>query len=449
VLIGLVAMFAVWANRQALNTDNWTETSSELLADQHVQDAVGAYLVSELFTQVDVAQQLRDVLPPQAAALAGPAAGGLRQLATRAAPRLLASPAVQDVWSQANRSAHKQLLRILDQDGSLVSTQNGEVVLNLRALVDQLAANVGVQDKVDAARSKLQGGAGAKARAAAQQKLGVTLPPSTGRLVIMRSDQLAAAQNIASGIRNLAIVLTVLSLGLFALAIGLAVGWRRLALLRTGWCFVGLGLLVLLTRRVIGNHVIDGLVASKSVEPAAHSVWTIGTSLLYDIAIAMFAYGVLMVVAAWLAGPSPRALASRRALAPALRHRLAAVYGVLATVYLLILLWGPTPATRKPLGVVLFAALLVLGVELLRRQAAREFPQAREGETMERFKAWASARRRPVMPATTGSTAAVDLPVGPASGHVGELERLAALHDSGVLSDEEFDSEKVLILNGK
>jgi Short C-terminal domain len=31
---------------------------------------------------------------------------------------------------------------------------------------------------------------------------------------------------------------------------------------------------------------------------------------------------------------------------------------------------------------------------------------------------------------------------------VTELERLAALHDRGVLSDREFDSQKVLILNG-
>src|SRR3979411_1962138 len=86
VLIGLFAMFALWANRQALNTDNWTDTSTKLLADEDVQNAVGAYLVTQLFSEVDVAQKLRDVLPPQAAPLAGPFAGGLQQLAGRAAP---------------------------------------------------------------------------------------------------------------------------------------------------------------------------------------------------------------------------------------------------------------------------------------------------------------------------------------------------------------------------
>src|SRR4051794_14925332 len=181
---GLVAMFSVWANRQALNTDNWTGTSSKLLADPKIQAAVGAYLVDQLFGSVDVAAQVRQVLPPRASALAGPAAAGLRDLADRAAPRLLDSPRAQVFWDNANRAAHKQLLAILNGGGKNVSTQNGEVVLNLHGLVNQLATGAGLpQSSLNAARSKLQGGAGAQA----QQKLGVTLPPTTGKLVILRS----------------------------------------------------------------------------------------------------------------------------------------------------------------------------------------------------------------------------------------------------------------------
>jgi uncharacterized membrane protein len=46
--------FAVWVNRQALNTDNWKTTSSELLADEQIQAALAPYLVDQLFTNVDV-----------------------------------------------------------------------------------------------------------------------------------------------------------------------------------------------------------------------------------------------------------------------------------------------------------------------------------------------------------------------------------------------------------
>ena len=33
-VLAFLALIAVWANRQALNTENWTETSSELLENQ-------------------------------------------------------------------------------------------------------------------------------------------------------------------------------------------------------------------------------------------------------------------------------------------------------------------------------------------------------------------------------------------------------------------------------
>jgi hypothetical protein len=443
VVVGFVAMFSVWANRQALNTDNWTDTSSRLLADPKIQAAVGAYMVDELFSNVDVAAQLRQVLPPQAQALAGPGAAGLQQLAGQAAPELLARPRVQQAWRQANRAAHRQLLQVLNGGGPAVSTSNGQVVLNLHTLVNELAARLGVSQQAAAARAKLQGGTGAKVRGAAQQKLGVTLPPSSGQLVILRSDQLSTAQDVASAVRHLAVWLTILALALFALAVALAVGWRRIALRSVGWCFFGLGLFVLLLRRVVGNRIVDGLVTSDTVRPAAHSAWSIASTLLYDIAIAMVAYGLLIVIAAWLAGPTRSAVAVRRALAPELRHRLVAVYGAVAIIYLLVLAWGPTQATRTPIGIIGIAILLVLGVELLRRQTAREFPDARREDTGERIRAGFGAVRGGFSRRESGSPEPTD-----GSTRVVELERLAALHDRGALTDAEYDAQKGVILSG-
>src|SRR3954451_12419951 len=123
-LIGFVGAFAVWVNRQALNTDNWATTSGKLLADEKVRTAVSAYMVDELFSSVDVASELKSVLPPRADALAAPAAAGLQQLAGQAAPKLLARPRIQDAWVQANRVAHKELLRIIDGGGPVASTTN-------------------------------------------------------------------------------------------------------------------------------------------------------------------------------------------------------------------------------------------------------------------------------------------------------------------------------------
>jgi hypothetical protein len=451
---GLIGMFAVWVNRQALNTDNWTHTSGRLLADKQVQKALSAYLVEELFANVDVASELQKALPPQAAALAGPAAAGLQELAGRAAPRLLASPRVQEAWRTANRTAHEQLLAILDDKGSTVSTQNGVVTLNVRTLVDSLAARLGIEKQVAAARSQLQGGTGATARGIAQEKLGVTLPANTGQIEILRSDELDTAQSIARGVRHLAVVFTALPLLLFALAIGLASGWRRVALRSVGWCFVGLGILVLLGRRVGGDAVVDALAASPSVRPAAESTWAIGTTLLYDIAVAMVFYGIAFVLAAWVAGATRPAFAIREALAPALRYHLASSYGAVAILYLLLLAWGPTPAMRKPLGILLFAVLIVLGVEVLRRQVAREFPDAQSGDSWARLKKWGSGARASMSRHGDAAEAQPALPrdtvkeSDAVSTRFDDLEQLASLHDRGVLSDDEFASQKTLVLEG-
>jgi hypothetical protein len=385
VITGLIAVLSTWVKRQALDTNNWTNTSSKLLADKAIQNALGAYLVNEIFTNVDVAGQLRNALPKQTQALAGPASAGLRDLATQAVPQLLARPRIQDAWRQANRAAHKQFLTILNGGNAAVSTANGEVVLNLHTLVTQLASTLGIS-----APSASQA---AQARNTAQQKLGVTVPASAGTLVLMRSKDLKTAQDITKAIRHLSIIFTVVSLCLFALAIALAVGWRRIALRSTGWCFAGLGIALLLVRRVGGNYVVNQLVNNESIKHPAHDAWAIGTGLLRAIAIALVIYGLVIVVAAWLAGPTKSAVAIRRALAPSLRDHPARVYGTAGVLYLLVLLWGPTPAFRHWIPILLIAALLVLGIELLRRQAAREFPDAHAGDAVARMRNWFETRR--------------------------------------------------------
>src|SRR6185437_15007265 len=78
------------------------------------------------------------------------------------------------------------------------------------------------------------------------------------------------------------------------------------------------------------------------------------------------------------------AVAFRRAAAPWFRERPLATYGIVVAILLLIVLWGPIPATRKPIPVVILFVLVWLGVEALRRQTAEEFPDAQFGEAASR-----------------------------------------------------------------
>ena len=103
-------------------------------------------------------------------------------------------------------------------------------------------------------------------------------------------------------------------------------------------------------------------------------MWVIGTALLRDIAIALVAYGIVLLIAVLIAGPTRPARWLRQKLAPSLRERPWIVYGGVAVVFLLVLLWGPTEGTRTAVGVVILAVLAVLGVWALRRETMKEFP---------------------------------------------------------------------------
>ena len=263
--------FAVWVNRQALNTENWTTTSSELLADEQIQAALGPYQVDQLFTNVDVTGAIQQRLPSDLQVLAGPATAGLRQLADRAAPKVLARPRVQDAWVTANAAAHEQLLRIINGGGPIVSTESGVVTLDLNALVTELAADLGMSSQVAAAQEKLRGPAGDAAKAQLERRLDLTVPDTSGKLEIMRSGELKTAQDVVGAVKSLAIVLPTLAIALFALAIWLARGRRRQALRSAAWCFVVVGALLLLVRRVGGNEIVDSLVKVPSNEAAVRT----------------------------------------------------------------------------------------------------------------------------------------------------------------------------------
>jgi hypothetical protein len=438
--------FAVWVNRQALNTDNWKTTSSELLADPQIQAALGPYLVDQLFTNADVPGAIQQRLPDNLQALAGPASAGLRQLADRAAPKVLARPGVQDAWVAANGAAHERLLRIINGGGPVVSTAGGEVTLDLNALVKQLAAELGVSSQVAAAQDKLQGAAGEQAKAQLQQRLEVTVPDTSGQLVIMRSDELETAQDVAGAVEGLAIVLPALAIVLFALAIWLARGRRRQVLRSVGWCFIVVGALLLLIRRVGGNAIVDSLVKVPANEAAVHQAWTIATSLLFAIAVALIAYGLVFALAAWLAGPTRAARFQRKLAAPELRESPGAAYAAAGGLLLALVIWAPTPAFRQLVWILLFAALLALGVTVLRRQTAVEFPGVQRGDAMrERREHREAARARK---SATAAQASPDPAPAVPSQAIDDLERLVTLHDAGQLSDTEFAAAKTRVMNG-
>jgi Short C-terminal domain len=423
-LLGLLAIFAVWANRQLLNTENWTETSSELIENRAIRNQVGGFLVDELYGNVDVQGTLQEALPPRLDPLAGPAAGGLKELAERGAKELLSRPRPQALWVEANRRAHTRFLQVVEGGGEVVSTEGGEVTLDLKAMLGQTAERVGVGGR-------------------AQQ----AIPAGAAQITIMRSNQLALVQDVIRMLKTLAIVLVAASLALFALAVYVARGWRREALRASGIGLVLAGAAALTARGLAGDAVVDALATTEAVRPAAEAAWTIATPLLEEAATATIGYGVVVVLAAWIAGPTRVAIAIRRGLAPFLKER-AYAYGALAVIVLLVLNWSPTPATRRVVPVLVLIGLLVAGLEALRRQTAREYPEADAKESLARGRERLAGLGSWVTGVGKGLSDGVSERVRDRSGgkKLDELERLAKLRDAGVLDAAEFQREKQRLL---
>ena len=352
-VLTVLAIFAVWADRQALDTDEWVDTSGKLLEDQEVKTALSGYLVNELYANVDVQARLEQRLPPRLDPVAGPLSGALRQAATAAAERAFESPALQSAWKSANRRMHEQLLNLIDGNGNLVDTNGGVVTLDLSSLVDQIAQQAGISADV-----------------------GSKLPPDVARLEVMKSDNIKLAQDIAKLLHGLSIVFAVLMLACFGAAIYLSEGRRQRTLLWSGIALILSGVFVLALRHIAGGALVDSLVANSANKPAGDAVWSIGTSLLVGIATTVIAYGVLFAIASWLASETKSAKWMRRQLAPTLRESPWLVYGTLGLALLIYFGFAPTHGLRAILILALLGGFGAFGINELRKKTAGEFPSA-------------------------------------------------------------------------
>ena len=386
--------FALWAKRQALDTDNWVDTSSALLEDDEIRTAVGLFIIDRLYQSEEVEARIAAVLPPRLVQLAKPAAAGLKEVAQRNAGRILGTDAALQAWEAANRTAHNALIKLVESD-----LASGDVSLQLGALFEQMAAATGLPaEAVD------------------------RLPPNVSSLQILSGEKLQSARDALDLFETLLWILLVLTVAAFAGAIALSLD-RRQTVIRVGGCLMFAGVALFAIRTLGGAAVVDALADAPNAHAVADDVWAISTSLLVAAAAGGFLFGLFLVLGGWLAGQGRRATAIRRASAYMYRERPGMVRAGLGVAILLLVIWGPVPWTRTLWGIVIFTVLAYLWLEFIRRETLEQFPE----EPPPRLSAHLPWRGR---------------------GRAGELERLADLRERGVLSQAEFDQEKAALLGG-
>jgi hypothetical protein len=448
-VLAFLSVFAIWIERQALNTNDWVETSGRLLQNETIRSALSDYLVDQLYENVDVKKEFEKILPGETKEFAGAAAGGVRQFASQGAEKVLETATAQELWEDANRSAHEQLLAVLENKKEAVETEGGDVKLNLGALLTNLANQVGIGES-----------------------LAEKLPEDAAQIEILKSDQLKTAQNIAVAVKGLALVLSLLTFVCFGGAIYLSRNGRWVTVLLSGIGLIAAGFVAIVFRHVAGGIVVGQLVTNDSVKPAGEAAWSIGTSLMTSIATTVIVVGVLFAAAGWLASPTGGARSIRRFMAPTLRLHPAYVYTGLAIVVCIYFLGIPTQGLRTFLTTLVVAGMAAFGIHELRKQTAEEFPDAtyegtfgrtrdkvvgavRDANIPEKVSEGASRLRLPEVRRPQGhggeesaEAPTTTLPVSEEDARLQRLEKLGELHDKGILTDEEFAAEKARLLGG-
>jgi hypothetical protein len=420
-LLSLVGMLSVFANRLLFNPDNWENTSTQLLQNQAIRTQTAEYLVGQLYSNVNVADLLKEGLPKQFQGLAGPAAGALQNVAVQGAELLLSRPEIQTLWAKANRAADQAFITIANGGKGAVAIDHGVVTLDLASIIGQVATNLGLPSSITS-----------------------KLPANVAHLTVLKSDQLGYVQSGGKAIKGLALWLTILVPLLYALAIFLAVGWRRNALMRVGFAIVFAGLLGVAARHILESQISNALTNDQSLRAAIGATISIATQILGQLAGAFILVGAVIVAAGWFAGPARLATAARRSMAPFMRRHPGETFAVAAGIMVLVFIWDPIPATGHLLGIIIFFALAMLGTEVLRRQTGVEFPNAQPGDTSAAIRArWAHWRAGREEHKVSHSSRGTD-----SQGNITtELSRLAELKDKGDITPAEYDAAKARLLH--
>ncbi len=333
-LLTVLALVSTWVRTEALDTDQWTKTSSTVLASPAVQQATAAYLADQL-TAPGTVQALQERLPGLLKPLAGPLTGQLGEVAERVTLRALRTREFQRLWEAANRLAHRQLVRIIDGG----SRTRRAVVLDLRPMLGRIAARTG---------------------------FGLS-PLAADRAVvtILDADEVGQVQTAGATLRKLAFISTLLALLCLVATVAVAVDRRRGAV-RAASAILFAGVLVLVLRRIGITAGADAL-AGPAGEAAPRATLRIATQLLTDLSWMVVVLGAVTLAAAWLIGPGRRAEVVRRFVRP-LAGRTGVAHVVAALAVLVLVVAGLLPWSTAPLAVLIYLVAGVLFAELLRRE---------------------------------------------------------------------------------
>jgi hypothetical protein len=279
VLAGVLAIFAIWANQQLLDTGSWESVSGQMLKSHELRHRVAEFLGETLVEETE--SQLLAAGEEGTAAEVMPR---LRQNDVKLAEQVMKTPQFRAIWLTANRSGHAALLKVLDEE----EPAHGEkgVAIDLTPALRRVADLLGEE------------GLAAELGLAS---LGDLVEPGAARIQILEAAELEQAQDVVRVVRHLTLPAVLAVILFYALALFFGRWWLRRAFLGAGLALIVTGVLALFVRAVAGHAVVDSLLSRDADQEAADAAWRIATSTISDLSIALIVAGALTIgaVAAW------------------------------------------------------------------------------------------------------------------------------------------------------
>ena len=287
-VIAPISVMGVWIHNTLLNTNQYVATVGPLADNPAIQSAIANRVTKELTGVAELDRRLKDALPKKAAFVAPYIAQGLQQFVHELVLKIVESSHFSTLWKTLNRRAHAQVVAVLRGQTKGVFLKNGQVVLDLGPVVKTVTGQL---DKLGI--SGLQ-----------EKASGIN-----NRLVLFSSNDLKKAQLGVRLLDDLAVVLPILTGLAFVGGIALS-GHRRRTILHSA---LGLALamgLMLLVFDLLRTIYLNALPAGVDLA-AAKAVYNQLLSFLRLSVRTLFVFGIVVAIAAWLAGPGRVATAIR------------------------------------------------------------------------------------------------------------------------------------------
>ncbi len=371
VLLVPLSLSAIWVRGTLLDTDQYVATIGPLAGNPEIQQGLADRVTTALFADGRVEKKIAEALPQRADVLAAPISSGLEGVANQAALKLFQSDRFQTVWENVNRRAHTAVVEVLTGGGSRVSTNNGTVAVN----IEQIFTNV--KKRLDARGITVFDDA--------------QLPAKYQSVVLFQSKQLEEAQGLVDLLQTLAWVFPFVAVLCIGGAIALSRDRRR-KIMRAGiWVAVAVAFQLALLS-VGRNLYLEAITNGGVRKGSAGAVWDQLTMFLRQSGTTVIALALVVVIGAWIAGPSRPATRIRGLWTNALGGSSEVEAGPVATfvahsktalrvagfgvALAILILWNhPKPITVLAVGVGLVIYLAV--IELLGRGAST--PASAEG----------------------------------------------------------------------